>query len=106
MKFGEAVAAAQAGNAIAREGWNGKNMFVVLMPLLELPPYSTQGTSRKVNDRTAKWIGPDAPLKCLPYFAMYTAKKEWQPGWLASQSDMLADDWTVIPQQYQIDPVT
>lgn len=96
MNFGEAIEAAKAGNAITREGWNGKGMFVAYMPPLQLPPYNTQDTARKVNDRTAKWIGEDAPLDCLPYFAMYTAKKQWQPGWLASQSDMLADDWRIF----------
>jgi hypothetical protein len=60
---------------------------------LQLPPFNTQDTSRKVNDRTAKWIGEDKPLDCQPYFAMYTADEKWQPGWLASQADMLADDW-------------
>ena len=49
-----------------------------------------------MNDRTAKWIGEDAPLDCCPYFAMYTADKKWLPGWLASQTDMLADDWFVV----------
>ena len=49
--------------------------------------------ARKVNDRTAKWIGEDTPLNSLGYFAMFTANGEWQPGWLASQSDLLAEDW-------------
>lgn len=96
LTFGDAIYAAQAGYAIAREGWNGKGMFVVLMPPLYLPPFNTQDTARKVNDRTAKWIGEDAPLDCQPYFAMYTAAKQWQPGWLASQADMLANDWMVV----------
>lgn len=96
MTFGHALVAAEAGNRIARAGWNGKGMFVVQMPALYLPPFNTQGTSRKVNDRTAKWIGEDAPLDCQPYFAMYTATKQWQPGWIASQADMLARDWGVV----------
>lgn len=96
MSFGHALAAAKDGHPIARRGWNGKGMFVVLMPALQLPPFNTQGTDRKVNDRTAKWIGEDTPLDCQPYFAMFTADKKWQPGWLASQADMLADDWMIF----------
>lgn len=96
LSFGDAIAAAKAGHRIARSGWNGKNMFVVIMPELKLPPYNTQDTTRKVNDRTAKWIGEDQPLNCVPYFAMYAANDDWIPGWLASQTDMLSNDWMVI----------
>ena len=96
LSFGQAIEQAKAGCAIARDGWNGKSMFVVLMPPLYLPPFNTQDTARKVNDRTAKWIGEDQPLDCQPYFAMWTAAKQWQPGWLCSQADMLAEDWSVV----------
>jgi hypothetical protein len=96
MGIGEAVKAMQDGKAVRRAGWNGAGMFVVLMPPLQLPPYNTQGTDRKVNDRTAKWIGEGAPLDCQPYIAMYTAKKQWQPGWLCSQADLLAIDWELV----------
>lgn len=91
--FGWALQELKAGQAVRRRGWNGKGMFIVLMPALYLPPYSTQNTDRKVNDRTAKWIGAHVPLDCQPYIAMYTALKQWQPGWLASQADMLGEDW-------------
>lgn len=66
------------------------------MPPLNLPPYNTQDTERKVNDRTAKWIGEDTPLESLGYFAMFTADKKWLSGWLASQTDLLAIDWEVV----------
>jgi hypothetical protein len=96
MSFGMAIEAAKRGHKIARKGWNGKNMFVVYMEPLYLPPYNTTDTNRKVNDRTAKWIGEDKPLDCQAYFAMYNAQEQWIPGWLASQSDMLADDWVIV----------
>lgn len=96
MPFGHAIEAARQGNAIARRGWNGKGMFVVYMPELNLPPFNSQHTNRKVNDRTAKWIGEDAPLNSVPYFAMRAANGEWVPGWLASQTDMLSDDWMIV----------
>lgn len=96
MSFGHALVMLQAGHRVARRGWNGRGMWLAYMPELNLPPFSTQDTSRKVNDRTAKWIGEDTPLNCLPYIAMWTADQKWQPGWLASQSNMLANDWTVV----------
>ena len=96
MSFGNAISAAKSGKKIAREGWNGKDMFVVYMPPLYLPPFNTADTNRKVNDRTAKWIGEDKPLDCQPYFAMYNAQKQWIPGWLASQSDMCGEDWVIV----------
>ncbi|MCG5241386.1 DUF2829 domain-containing protein [Azospirillum doebereinerae] len=100
LDFGAAIQALKAGKRVARAGWNGKGMWIVYMSGMSLPPFSTQGTDRKVNDRTAKWIGEDTPLETLPYIAMWTVNAEgrraWLPGWVASQSDMLADDWTVV----------
>lgn len=96
MDFGEAIRELKSGKKLAREKWNGKNMFIVYMSGMKLPPYNTQGTNRKVNDRTAKFIGEDTPLNSQPYLAMYNAQKEWIPGWLASQSDMLDNDWFVV----------
>ena len=91
--IGWALYAMRHGDKVRRKGWNCKGMFIVLMPELQLPPYNTQGTERKVNDRTAKYIGEDAPLNCRPYIAVYTNQKEWQPGWVCSQADLLATDW-------------
>lgn len=96
MNFGLAIEALKLGKRVARAGWNGKGMWIVYMSPMNLPSFSTQGTERKVNDRTAKWIGEDTPLETLGYFAMWTADKKWLPGWLASQTDMLADDWQIV----------
>lgn len=91
--FGEAIERLKAGHRVCREGWNGKGMWIVLMPALKLPPHSSQEPGAKVNDRTAKHIGVDTPLDSRPYIAMRTAEGAWQPGWLASQADILAEDW-------------
>ena len=93
--FGWAISALKRGEKVCRRGWNGKGMWIVYMSGMSLPPYSTQDTHKKVNDRTAKLIGEDTPLETLPYLAMWTADKKWLPGWLASQSDMLAEDWEI-----------
>jgi len=94
--FGEALNELRAGRKVRRAGWNGKGMWIVLMPSLSLPPYSTQEPGPKVNDRTAKHIGPDTPLDSQPYVAMWTADGKWQPGWLPSQADLFARDWEVV----------
>ena len=96
LDFGQALFMLKAGEKIARSGWNGKGQFVVMMPSLYLPPYNTQGTERKVNDRTARWIGEDQPLDCQPYLALYNAQKKWQPGWAPSTGDLFAEDWMIV----------
>lgn len=93
--FSEALRRLKTGAKVARLGWNGKGMWIVLMPSLKLPSFNTQEPGPRVNDRTAKHIGADTPLDSQPYIAMWTATKQWQPGWLCSQADLLADDWCV-----------
>lgn len=94
--IGWAVKQLQHGLKARRRGWNGKGMFIVLMPELKLPPHTSQAPGAKVNDRTAKHIGVDTPLDSQPYVAMWTADGKWQPGWLCSQADLLAMDWEVV----------
>ena len=94
--IGWAVKQMQGGLKVCREGWNGKGRWIVLMTGMNLPPFNTQGTEKKVNDRTARLIGEDTPLKTLPYIAMWTEDKEWLPGWLCSQTDLLATDWEIV----------
>lgn len=96
MNFGKAIEALKLGSKVAREGWNGKGQWVVMMPELYLPPYNTQEPGAKVNDRTAKHIGPDTPLDSQPYFAIWNAQGKWQPGWVPSTSDVLAEDWEIV----------
>lgn len=74
--IGWAVDQMLAGHKVRRKGWNGKGQYIVFMPPLYLPPYNTQDTNRKVNDRTAKFIGEDTPLDCQAYIAMFTAAKQ------------------------------
>lgn len=96
LTFGIALELLKKGFKVARQGWNGKGMWIVLMPSLYLPPNNAAGNIPKVNERTAKHIGTDKPLDSQPYIAMWTAQGKWQPGWLASQADILAEDWTII----------
>lgn len=96
MNFGQAIECLKAGKKVAREGWNGKGMWIVLMGPLFLPPNNSTANGPKVNDRVAVHIGIDKPMDSQPYIAMWTAQEKWQPGWLASQADMLAEDWQEV----------
>ena len=96
LDFAGALFMLKRGKRVARAGWNGRGQWVVLMPGLKLPPFSSQEPGAKVNDRTAKHIGADTPLDSQPYFALWNAQGKWQPGWVPSVSDVLAEDWTVV----------
>ena len=77
MDFGEALAVIKRGGRVERFGWNGRGMWLFLVP--GGWPY----------DNTE----PEIPT--LPFIAMKTADHKVVP-WLASQTDILADDWVQI----------
>lgn len=87
--FGEALELLKEGKKLARYGWNGKGQWVVLMPAL----YLEAGV---VNGRTSKYLGEGVNLDSQPYFALFNAQKQWQPGWVPSTGDLLANDWIVV----------
>ena len=74
MDFSDALAYLKDGVQIARSGWNGKNMYLELQ---------TPTTLSKMT---------------LPYIYMRTAQGDLVP-WLCSQTDMLADDWELLPEE-------
>ena len=79
MSFGLAIEALKKGHKVARAGWNGKCMHLYLEDMFYL---------------TCPGNLPDR--KYDPVIVMYTAQQTHQPGWLASQADILADDWQII----------
>ena len=86
MDFGGAVAAIKAGRKVAREGWNGKNMFLFLVP----------GSTFQVNRAPLLGIYPEGTtINYRPHIDMRTANGEIVP-WIASQSDVLENDWVVV----------
>lgn len=84
--IGWAVRNLKAGEKVRRSGWNGKGMFLAFMPAFTIP-------AGMVNGRTAKFVPLGQDVECGGYIAMWTAQGVWQPGWLASQADLLAEDW-------------
>lgn len=96
MDFGEALRALKGGERVAREGWNGKGMWLALspgVPALEASKFWA-GPNR---DYAA--LQPGGVAEVLPSITMKTADGKILMGWLASQMDMLAEDWEIIADE-------
>lgn len=89
LTFGHAIAAAKKGAKIARSGWNGKNMYAVIMP--------GYPDGIEVNEVTQKAhnIPAGTTLVYRPYFQLYTAQSDVAM-WAPSGSDALAEDWGIV----------
>lgn len=86
MTFGLAVEALKKGHKVARSGWNGKGMFLLLVP----------GSTFQVNRAPLLGIYPEGhAVNYCPHIDMKTADDKVVP-WLASQTDVLAEDWTIV----------
>ena len=86
MNFSEALDLIKIGERAARAGWNGKNMFVFLVP----------GSVFEVNRAPLLGIYPlGTEINYQAHIDMKTADGTIVP-WLASQSDLLADDWGIL----------
>ena len=83
MTFGLAIEAMKKGKKVARAGWNGKNQHIELASAISYE--SPDGT---VVNAEHEAIGNQAVAFC--------GTSGVQMGWLASQADMLANDWKVI----------
>lgn len=88
MNFGLAIEALKKGNKVSRKGWNGRGMWLVLDPGTE----SVELRKGSVYEKA----GLFGKINIDAHIDMFTAKRTMQPGWLASQADMLADDWFII----------
>ena len=90
--FGDAINFLKAGKKVARKGWNGKGMFLVLCPGSEVPADHMRVKPVKKfyqqEGRVSVIIAPHIDLKA--------ADGTYVTGWLASQTDMLADDWFTV----------
>lgn len=86
MCFEHALSALKQGKKVAREGWNGKGMFLYHVPAGAYAP-CTPIAETLVNENGKVEYGA--------YIAMKTAQGNVVP-WLASQTDLLSNDWVVI----------
>lgn len=83
MSFGLAIEAAKMGKKIARAGWNGKNQYVELASCI-----SYKNSACEIVNVDHDAIGNKA--------LAFVGTSGVQMGWLASQADMLADDWKIV----------
>ena len=76
---------------LARAGWNGKGMWVVYQ--------KGYPDGIAINRNTAEATGiPEGTVKrFLPYLMLHTAQGDFVP-WVASQTDLLADDWMLVEE--------
>ena len=86
MSFGLAIEAMKKGKKVSRRGWNGKGMFLYYVP---------EGRYPARTDAAKSIAEEDGKVDYGAYIAMKTAQGNVTP-WLASQTDMLADDWEVV----------
>ena len=89
MDFAFALNQLKTGHRVARKGWNGKGMFIFLVA----------GSNFIVNrEPLLSIMGEGSEVTYRPHIDMKDAEGKVVP-WLASQTDLLADDWeTVKPQ--------
>lgn len=92
--IGYAVEALKAGKRVRRAGWNGKGMFLFLLPAGDGIP------TKVIHDPALRAViesevGGET-FDALGSVRMFTADKKVLTGWLASQSDLLAEDWEVL----------
>ena len=85
--FGWAINVLRDGGRVARSGWNGKGMFLFIVLNWEAKPHDVGGGFMRATD------GATERYPLLPFIAMKTADGNVVP-WLASQTDVLALDWT------------
>ena len=86
LNFGQAIEALKTGQRVCRTGRNGKGMFLMLND-----PEDLAAVPNAPGETCGMPIHPVDP--CI---WMKTAGNTWQPGWLASQADMLANDWMIV----------
>jgi hypothetical protein len=95
MTFGQAIEAMRGGFKVARSGWNGKGMYIWLMPAATVKAEWCREPHLK---EVAEANGGE--IECLGTIRMFThdstGRKAVLTGWLASQSDMLCEDWVVV----------
>ena len=94
LTFGAAIEALKSGKRVCRAGWNGKGMFLFLLPASDGIP------TKVIHDPALRQvieseIGGDT-FDALGSIRMFTADKKILTGWLASQTDMLSEDWMIL----------
>lgn len=86
FSFGEAIKYLKRGFKVARQGWNGKGMFLFLTKNMDLDTDADLSCCNDLEDDEL----------VLPSIAIKTADNKFVVGWLASETDILAEDWVFV----------
>lgn len=86
MVFGKAIEQLKEGKRVQRKGWNGKNQYIELATNI-----SYKNANNEIINVEHDAIGNKAIAFC--------GTSGVQIGWLASQADMLADDWKIVEEE-------
>jgi hypothetical protein len=89
VNFAEALAVLHIGKRVTRRGWNGRNMWLLIVPGSTI----TVAAGRPLGDAAPELI--DRQVAYRPHIDMFTANGEVVP-WVATQSDLLGDDWEIV----------
>lgn len=91
LTFGLAIEALKQGKKVARKGWNGKGMFLYLVrgTMVDKENLRNEASIQPIEDHTGT-------VTFLAHIDMFTAQKTVNVGWLASQTDILSEDWEIV----------
>lgn len=94
VDFGSAIRALREGKKVTRSGWNGKGMYLWLLPEARVPA----DWCKEPHLKQLAENNPDGSkeMHCLPSIRMKTADGKVLTGWLASQTDIFAEDWLIL----------
>lgn len=93
MDFGVALMNLKEGRRVARKGWNGKGMYVFLATDVS---FHTKADLGEFNSEHSEECSELNSVEVGDMLVLRTAHGALQPGWLASQADMLAEDWVIL----------
>lgn len=100
--FGQALESLKRGRLVTRKGWNGKGMFIFMRPEDSLPTNMIVNQVKSLPESFKRWVSDNYgdsetdKIKFTAYLCMKAADGTVVNGWLASQTDMLANDWMII----------
>lgn len=89
MDFGMAIVALKRGECVARKGWNGKGMFLTLQEGSEV-------SGELMRNEGARNYYGKSKVRIGAHIDMKSADGTYVVGWLASQTDMLTEDWEIV----------
>lgn len=101
MNFGNVIEGLKQGRRYARAGWNGKGMWIALTPgsIFEAkharPGHAVKHRADELQ-RDQPHEGAEGLIELAPHIDMRAADGTMVIGWLASQTDMLAEDWEEV----------